>query len=308
MCRRVFLICGVIAAVATIKINDDRVEDLKKRLDDIKNQLHGDDADNTRSEQLTEIVSKISWKDSRKEADIEGGFLCGMCYLVISEMFNMRRIQLQSEANIKRLALEMCVDFEIQSEEVCHGVIELNAPSILFIIDTRPNLSANTVCKMLLNDGDCSNKLIDDNLEFAVEIDNGALSDASKTSEKAKQNADNLTIIHFTDIHLDFKYLVGSFTDCDELACCRETDETNENESSAGYWGDYRNCDTPLHAVVDAFHQIRKQHSVSESFHDTLMFRCVWLISTFIFGRKLMQFTSRAMSPIISCGTRQLRA
>lgn len=266
MCRRVFLICGVIAAVATIKINDDRVEDLKKRLDDIKNQLHvDDDADGTRSVQLKEIVSKISWKDSRKEVDINGGFLCGMCYLVINELFIKRRIQLQSEANIKRLALEMCVDFEIQSEEVCHGVIEFNAPSILFIIDYRPNLTANTVCKMLLNDGDCANQFTGDDLEFSVEIDSGISNEAPKRSERGKESIDNLTIVHFSDIHLDFKYLVGSFTDCDELACCRETDESNETESSAGYWGDYRNCDTPLHAVVDAFQQIRKQHSVSDA-------------------------------------------
>lgn len=268
---RVFLICGVIAAVTSIKINDDRVEDLKRRLDDIKNQLHVVDGE-TRSEQLKEIVSKMSWKDSRKEVD--DGFLCSMCNLVIDELFTMRRVQLQSEVNIKRFALELCVDFEIQSEEVCHGVIELNAPSIVFIIDNRPNLTANTVCKLLLNDGDCGNLINDENLEFTVKIENEN-SSAFKISDKGKQNFDDLTIIHFSDIHLDFKYVVGAFTDCDEFACCREIDEANETDSSAGYWGDYRNCDTPWQAVVDAFQQISKQHSVSTHFHDILICLCV---------------------------------
>lgn len=270
MCRRVFLICGVIAAVAALKINDDRVEDLKKRLDDIKNQLHDDDAE-SRSEQLKEIVSKISWKDSRRGIDIEGGFLCGMCYLVMNELLNMRRVQNKSEENIKRLALEMCVDFEIQSEEVCHGVIELNAPSVFFIIDNRPNLTANTVCRMLLNDGDCVNTFDDNNLEFSVEIDSGTSSRTTRARGKARQKVEDLTVVHFSDIHVDLKYVVGAFTDCDEFACCRETDETNETESigAAGYWGDYRNCDTPWRAIIDVFDQIRRQHPVSACFHDT---------------------------------------
>lgn len=259
LCKLV-IICGVIAAVANIKIGFERVEDLKKRLEDIKNQLHGDDTE-SRSEAVTEIIAKISTNISRKS--VQDSFLCGMCFLLVDELLSRRRIQLQSEAYIKKLALELCVDFEIQSEEVCHGVIEFNMPSILYVIDNRPGLTADSACKIMLNEGDCMLPFTDETLDFEVDIDNGTSSKVFKVP--LKESAEDLTVIHISDIHVDFKYAPGAFTDCDEPACCREIDATNETDfdSIAGPWGDYRNCDTPWLAVVDAFNQIRKQHSVT---------------------------------------------
>lgn len=260
LCKLV-IICGVIAAVANIKIGSERVEDLKKRLEDIKNQLHGDDTE-SRSAAVTEIIAKISTNISRKS--VQDSFLCAMCFQLVDELLSRRRIQLQSEAFIKKLALELCVDFEIQSEEVCHGVIEFNMPSILYVIDNRPGLTADSACKIMLNDGDCMLPFTDETLDFVVDVDNGT-SRKEFSSSKLKDSAEDLTVIHISDIHVDFKYAQGAFTDCDEPACCREIDANNETDfdAIAGPWGDYRNCDTPWLAVVDAFNQITKQHSVT---------------------------------------------
>ena len=265
MLCRILIFCGVVAAVVTIKINNDRIADLKKRLGDIQTQLQSDEPE-TRSNQLKQIIESIPNKNTRKEDVIEASFLCGLCNSIFNEFLNMRRVQKQSDKFLKNLALELCVDFEVQSEEVCHGLIELNAPSIFYIVDNRPKLSADTVCKLLLNDGDCLNAYTDDNLDFVVDIDNRMSSDIKKNFEEhQKQVSEDLTFIHISDIHVDFKYMKGAFADCDELACCRETDDVNENdpESNAGYWGDYRSCDSPLRAINDTFHQIRRQHSVS---------------------------------------------
>lgn len=264
MLCRILIFCGVVAAVVSIQINNDRIEDLKKRLGDIKNQLHADEPE-MRSNSLKKIVENIPNKNTRQEGALEAGFLCGICNSIFNQFLNMRRVQKQSDKFLKNLALELCVDFEIQSEEVCHGIIELNAPSIFYIVDNRPNLSADTVCKLLLNDGDCMNPYTDDNLDFVVDIDNQLSSDIKKTSGQQKEVSEDLTIVHISDIHVDFKYTKGAFADCDELACCRETDDVNENdpESYAGYWGDYRSCDSPWRAINDTFHQIRRQHSVS---------------------------------------------
>lgn len=265
MLCRILLLCGVVAAVVSIRINNDKIEDLKKRLSDIKHQLQSDEPE-TRSSHLQNIIENIPSKSTRKENDLESGFLCGMCNSIFNEFLTMRRVQKQSDKFLKNLALEMCVDFEIQSEEVCQGMIELNAPSIFYIVDNRPSLSADTVCKLLLNDGDCSDAYADDNLEFSIDIDNRmSKSDIKNTSEGQREASEDLTIIHISDVHVDFKYTKGAFADCDELACCRETDDVNENdpESIAGYWGDYRFCDSPWRAINDTFHQIRRQHSVS---------------------------------------------
>lgn len=267
MLCRVFIFCGVVAAVASLKINDDRADDLKKRLDDIKNQLRGGE-DEARSERLRKIVANLNPESSRN--DLVDDFLCGVCQSVVSQFLEMRRVELLSVQAMKNLALEMCVDFEIQSEEVCHGIIEFNAPSIAFIVDSRPELTADTVCKLLLDIGNCLNPIKTDQLDFVVEIDNTTISATAKAGDATKEKLDELQIVHLTDIHLDLKYMVGAFSDCDEFACCREVDTSeNDTESVAGVWGDYRSCDTPVKAVENAFQQIKKQHPVNTRFSST---------------------------------------
>lgn len=268
LCKVLLIYCTA-AAVVGVKINDDRIDDLRKRIDDIKHQLHGDEAE-TRSEALKKLLDKINHdKASLKSNLIEDDFLCATCVTVIEDFLNMRRVEVLSRKTISTLAIEMCVDFEIASEEVCRGSIELNIPTIIHIVDNRPDLSADTVCKLLLNDGDCSAPFRDESLDFTIEVDNGTSRDVLKSSDVDKQlQSENLVIIHITDIHVDFNYTKGASADCNEFACCRELDDVNDTdpEANAGNWGDYRSCDTPWHAVVDAFNQIRRQHSVKYSF------------------------------------------
>lgn len=56
-------------------------------------------------------------------------------------------------------------------------------------------------------------------------------------------------------------YKPGGLASCKSPLCCQadDTDPTNP-EDAAGYWGDYRKCDAPLHAVVNAFDEIRRTH------------------------------------------------
>lgn len=265
---KTLVICLVTAAVAGLSIHRDRVEDLKRRFWDVKNELDANVSD-SRSESLKQIIKKISTQSTRQSGDLENGFLCGMCTSVVDDFLSLRRIQSQSEQSLKALAVELCVDFEIQSEEVCHGIVQFNAPSIIYILDRRPDLSADTVCKLLLNDGNCALPYNDDKLEFTVDIDDNKTDEVAKLNESPNNSSESLTIIHISDIHFDPKYTKAAFADCDEPACCRETDDINEEDpgSQAGPWGDYRSCDTPWSAIVNAFHQITKQHSVTFVFY-----------------------------------------
>jgi sphingomyelin phosphodiesterase len=256
--KRILIVCSVVAAVVALRISNERLQDLQSRFGEIKTQLQ-DGLNETRSKRLRDIYENIPLLDARVG---ESSFLCGMCYSVVEDFFWIRRTQKESDEFMKSLAIALCVDLEIQSEEVCHGIVEFNAPSILFILDNRADLKADTVCKLLLNEGDCINPFKDDNLEFIVEISDQNI---SKSPSQFSGNENSLTIVHITDIHYDPKYKPGAFADCDEYACCREIDDINENDpgSTAGRWGDYRACDTPWCAIVNAFHQIIKQHSVN---------------------------------------------
>jgi hypothetical protein len=66
---------------------------------------------------------------------------------------------------------------------------------------------------------------------------------------------------------LDLLYAPGSNAECEEPTCCRSDQGAPFNESAAaGYWGDYRDCDTPWHSFVNMLEHIRDTHSVSLQF------------------------------------------
>ncbi|PNF14903.1 hypothetical protein B7P43_G04321 [Cryptotermes secundus] len=73
--------------------------------------------------------------------------------------------------------------------------------------------------------------------------------------------ADVLTIVQLSDIHHDPTYLPGGNAVCGKPMCCRSSQGSPENrDASAGYWGDYRSCDTPWNIFEDTVQQIKRTH------------------------------------------------
>ncbi len=69
-----------------------------------------------------------------------------------------------------------------------------------------------------------------------------------------------MKILHFSDIHFQPEYLVGGNANCEEPLCCRAVKGlAQKEEDKAGYWGDYRDCDIPLHTVENALDQMAEQ-------------------------------------------------
>lgn len=129
-------------------------------------------------------------------------------------------------------------------------------PTILHIIDSKPNLTASTICGVLLESSSCP--LNNTEFNWTVNIDNGppVLRDSEDSNE-------TLNIVQITDIHYDPKYEPYGNSDCHEPACCRNgQNKTNISGKVAGYWGDYNLCDSPWHTVVDVLDHIRAQHQV----------------------------------------------
>jgi hypothetical protein len=69
---------------------------------------------------------------------------------------------------------------------------------------------------------------------------------------------------------VDPNYVPGGNAVCDDLNCCRFDQGLPANSSAeAGYWGDYRDCDTPYHAFEDMVRQAASQ-SVKISIYSTI--------------------------------------
>lgn len=143
------------------------------------------------------------------------------------------------------------------SEELCRGVIRINVEPLLYIIDSRPTLTATQICGMVLQ-GECGT--LDNTFSFTVNVNQGPPITAPKTISNPR-SANDLKIIHITDIHFDENYLVGGIAECDNPICCRRNDgPASRPEDAAGRWGDYRWCNNPWETVENMFRRIRDAH------------------------------------------------
>ena len=61
------------------------------------------------------------------------------------------------------------------------------------------------------------------------------------------KNREEISIIQFTDLHLDLDYAVGSATNCKSVMCCRkEYGFPDIPEYQAGEYGSLAKCCTPV--------------------------------------------------------------
>lgn len=131
---------------------------------------------------------------------------------------------------------------------------------LLFIVDNRPTLSAVSVCSVILQASGCVND--DPEFDWHVGITPPVKNTAITKSFFPASGADNLKIVHLSDIHYDPEYKVGSLANCKLPMCCRSTENNLSDDSdAAGSWGDYRNCDSPLTLVENTLDAVLGEHS-----------------------------------------------
>lgn len=70
-------------------------------------------------------------------------------------------------------------------------------------------------------------------------------------------------VLHLSDTHFDPEYQEGSNADCNEPLCCRaNSGVVRSPDKRAGYWGDYRKCDTPARTIQSMLENIAYLHPV----------------------------------------------
>ncbi|KAF4525726.1 hypothetical protein B566_EDAN011904 [Ephemera danica] len=70
-----------------------------------------------------------------------------------------------------------------------------------------------------------------------------------------------MQILHITDAHIDPEYTPGNNALCKDPCCCRkEQGQPNLKGGEAGYWGDYRDCDSPPYAFTNLVQQAAASH------------------------------------------------
>lgn len=284
MSRRIFVIlCLFINQVhfnIGFEINSEEILKLQDVIEDLRVQFREENLTLSEDEKILKQVIDDIPSTTGRETSINGTpFICTLCTALANLALYLRRVVRYDDKRAEDLSVSVCSLLRITSLEVCKGILKYNVPPILFIIDNNKDLTADTICKITLDQGRCSRQptgIAAKNLEFTVNIDEtndektsiektveivaDVIEDSAKGTQEEKEN---LTIIQITDIHYDPNFSEGSPVDCGLYACCHKVNNTpSRSTRTAGYWGDYHNCDTPWRAIVNAFQKIKSTFSV----------------------------------------------
>lgn len=187
--------------------------------------------------------------------------MCTLCNSALT--FYMEEIRAGATVEqINEMVVELCMTVNISTERVCRGIIGVNVREVFYIVDQRPSLTVEQLCGVIFQSSCPMSDLTP--FEWTVNVDANKPPITGSKDNSVPRSPNDLTIAHITDPHYDPTYMVGSMAECDEPNCCRYDQPMPEGSSSsqaAGRWGDYRDCDSPLEAVQDAFAQIRRQHT-----------------------------------------------
>lgn len=184
---------------------------------------------------------------------------CLACRSTFGLMISQWRSGSRTREQLTQDSIVLCQQLTPYNIIVCEAAVRKHVDLVLFIIDSRPSLTAAQICSLVLQP-ECGDP--DMIFSFSINVSPGQPITGPKTVYSAR-NSNELKILHFTDIHYDPNYLVGGNANCgaDWPICCRRAGGTAPNPADrAGRWGDYRGCGTPWETVENALRSAHAQH------------------------------------------------
>eukprot|EP00827_Trimyema_finlayi_P002679 TRINITY_DN237_c0_g1_i4.p1 TRINITY_DN237_c0_g1~~TRINITY_DN237_c0_g1_i4.p1 ORF type:complete len:538 (-),score=114.47 TRINITY_DN237_c0_g1_i4:101-1714(-) len=108
-----------------------------------------------------------------------------------------------------------------------------------------------------------SQNLCDDYEELKVDdFKKRVLADMPTPQKTPVQNKSRYKILHITDTHIEFDYIIGNEAKCKTQYCCvSDSGKATNNETAAGKWGTTKGqCDIPLQTMEEALKYISEVH------------------------------------------------
>lgn len=134
---------------------------------------------------------------------------------------------------ISKLAYELCVRLNIQTERVCRNMVDQMAPILLYIVDEYPAVGSYDTCAIVAQSEHCGTPKHE---MFKLEIDVAEGGPEITGHKKGSPiSGETYKIVHIGDIHYDRDYLISGNTKCKEPTCCRSNQgPPNSPEEAAG--------------------------------------------------------------------------
>lgn len=161
---------------------------------------------------------------------------CAACRIYVASLLADRRNGAPAE-DIADSAFGMCMLITSFSEQQCRGLMDINLDTMVYIVDSRPSLTAHQMCGLALQ-GQCG--ALDPSFSFTLSVSPGQPINQPKSFPTPRAPND-LKIIHISDMHYDENFVEGNLAACINSICCRRNDGVASNPADgAWFWGDYR--------------------------------------------------------------------
>jgi len=150
----------------------------------------------------------------------------------------------------------LCRGVMVVSYRVCKGLVSLFTKEVMTVVKTS-NQTPEQMCGFMFGEA-CNNP---ENLDHEWRPWVPPRGSVVEAKQVIKYNGKSISILHISDTHFDHLYKEGSNAECGEPMCCREdSGELRREEDRAGYWGDFRKCDTPLRTIEEMYRHIAVSH------------------------------------------------
>lgn len=120
---------------------------------------------------------------------------------------------------MKVIAMDVCRRLNLQTEEVCEGLIDSEQPTVEYIM-RNSDMDSDSFCSLFMGFTFCD-KGKSPAYNWALTVDNKTEAMTSSKSDTPRHTDKNLKICQFTDIHHDPLYEPGSLAACEEPMCCQ---------------------------------------------------------------------------------------
>ncbi|EDW15479.1 uncharacterized protein Dmoj_GI24854 [Drosophila mojavensis] len=277
----IVLLCGLIAATAVHLPGvpmDFELEDkvLSAISDDVAQRLEQEyytflktGVETPAFQKLTQQLAKAHTKKdifTKNLPDLEtrdSFVVCTLCRSVINVFIRSVREEggeLNGEDStvlMKKIAMDVCRRMELQTEEVCEGLIDFNLPTVEYIMHNS-EMDSHSFCSLFMEVSFC-NTGSNPAYNWTLTVDGKVPAPTGPKSDTPTHSANDFKICQFSDIHHDPLYEPGSLAACPEPLCCQRQKSTTEGTSdAAGFWGDYRDCDLPWRSFESALDHAAK--------------------------------------------------
>ncbi|KAF4523738.1 hypothetical protein B566_EDAN013855 [Ephemera danica] len=181
---------------------------------------------------------------------------CVLCAQVANQVLDWFSQGLSRDELVNRTT-QLCYTTGIAAEHICYGTIDSYADMFIWMVDeknrTGDPVVASDFCGFAMYP-DCP--LEGPEYVWTLDLDFMGPKPLYQVPQPPPEGSPTLQIVQFTDVHVDPNYVPGGDAECGEPTCCRFDQGAPDNSSgAAGYWGDYRDCDLPLHTYSNLVQQ-----------------------------------------------------